>query len=83
MIFAILVGASIFALVFKNVGGDDLIKLIFDTLPEGKYIALIFVLLVIFLLGFILDFIEICYVIIPLVAPPLSVSYTHLTLPTN
>tara|TARA_B100000287_G_scaffold267401_2_gene251490 strand:+ start:192 stop:1535 length:1344 start_codon:yes stop_codon:yes gene_type:complete len=71
MIFAILVGASIFALVFKNVGGDDLIKLIFDTLPEGKYIALIFVLLVIFLLGFILDFIEICYVIIPLVAPPL------------
>tara|TARA_A100001234_G_scaffold219484_1_gene230385 strand:+ start:186 stop:1529 length:1344 start_codon:yes stop_codon:yes gene_type:complete len=71
MIFAILVGASIFALVFKNVGGDDLIKLIFDTLPEGKYIALIFVLGVIFLLGFILDFIEICYVIIPLVAPPL------------
>ena len=40
-------------------------------LPGGKYSALFFVMLMIFLLGFILDFIEICYVIVPLIAPPL------------
>ena len=71
MIFAILIGASIFSLIFKNVGGDDLIHLMFNALPGGSYAALFFVLLIIFLLGFILDFIEICYVIVPLVAPPL------------
>ena len=73
MIFTILIGASIFSLIFRGVGGDDLIDLIFNSLPGGSYTALIFVLLVIFLLGFILDFIEICYVIIPLVAPPLLI----------
>ena len=71
MIFTILIGASIFSLIFRGVGGDELIDLIFGSLPGGPYTALIFVLLLVFLLGFILDFIEICYVIIPLVAPPL------------
>ncbi|MFL2709736.1 MAG: TRAP transporter large permease subunit [SAR86 cluster bacterium] len=71
MIFAILIGASIFSLIFRGVGGDDLINLIFNSLPGGSYTALVFVLIVIFFLGFILDFIEICYVIVPLVAPPL------------
>jgi len=71
MIFTILIGASIFSLIFRGVGGDDLIDLIFGTLPGGPYTALIFVLMFVFLLGFILDFIEICYVIVPLVAPPL------------
>ena len=71
MIFTILIGASIFSLIFRGVGGDDLIDLIFGSLPGGPYTALIFVLIFVFLLGFILDFIEICYVIVPLVAPPL------------
>ena len=71
MIFTILIGASIFSLIFRGVGGDDLIDLVFGSLPGGPYIALIFVLIFVFLLGFILDFIEICYVIVPLVAPPL------------
>ena len=71
MIFTILIGASIFSLIFRGVGGDDLIDLVFGSLPGGPYTALIFVLIFIFLLGFILDFIEICYVIVPLVAPPL------------
>ena len=44
---------------------------IFDAIPGDKYTALVVVLIAIFLFGFILDFIEICYVIIPLVAPPL------------
>ena len=71
MIFTILIGASIFSLIFRGVGGDDLINLVFGSLPGGPYTALIFVLMFVFLLGFILDFIEICYVIVPLVAPPL------------
>ena len=73
MIFTILIGASIFSLIFRGVGGDELIDLIFGSLPGGSYGALIFVLLLVFLLGFILDFIEICYVIVPLVAPPLLI----------
>jgi tripartite ATP-independent transporter DctM subunit len=71
MIFTILIGASVFSLIFRGVGGDELINLIFGSLPGGPYTALVFVLLFVFLLGFILDFIEICYVIVPLVAPPL------------
>ena len=71
MIFTILIGASIFSLIFRGVGGDNLIDLVFGSLPGGPYTALIFVLVFVFLLGFILDFIEICYVIVPLVAPPL------------
>ena len=73
MIFAILIGASIFSLIFRGIGGDEFIDLIFGSLPGGPYVALIFVLALVFLLGFILDFIEICYVIIPLVAPPLLI----------
>ena len=71
MIFAILIGASIFSLVFRGIGGDELIDQLFGILPGGPFAALIIVLLGIFIIGFILDFIEICYVIIPLVAPPL------------
>ena len=71
MIFSILIGASIFSLIFRGVGGDLLVDQIFEMMPGGKYTALLFILFAIFLFGFILDFIEICYVIIPLVAPPL------------
>ena len=71
MIFTILIGASIFSLIFRGVGGDELINLIFSSLPGGPYTALVFVMFLIFFLGFILDFIEICYVIVPLIAPPL------------
>ena len=71
MIFSILIGASIFSLIFRGVGGDLLVDQIFEMMLGGKYTALLFILLAIFLFGFILDFIEICYVIIPLVAPPL------------
>ncbi|MDC0030231.1 TRAP transporter large permease subunit [Pseudomonadota bacterium] len=71
MIFSILIGASIFSLIFRGVGGDLLVDQIFEMMPGGNYTALFFILFAIFLFGFILDFIEICYVIIPLVAPPL------------
>lgn len=71
MIFMILIGASIFSLVFRGFGGDHLIVHLFQQLPGGVVTAMIIVMLLMFLLGFILDFIEICYVVVPIVAPVL------------
>ena len=71
MVFFILVGASLFSLVFRGYGGDDLVASMFDSLPGGIYGALLPVMLVIFLLGFVLDFIEITYVVVPVVGPAL------------
>ena len=71
MVFFILIGASLFSLVFRGYGGDDLVASMFDTLPGGIYGALLPVMLVIFLLGFVLDFIEITYVVVPVVGPAL------------
>ncbi len=71
MVFFILVGASLFSLVFRGYGGDDLVASTFDSLPGGIYGALLPVMLVIFLLGFVLDFIEITYVVVPVVGPAL------------
>lgn len=71
MVFLILIGASIFSLVFRGFGGEELIHSIFSQLPGGVFTAMLLVMLIIFLLGFILDFIEITFVVVPLVAPVL------------
>ena len=71
MVFVILIGASIFSLVFRGLGGDDLVHEILANLPGGKWGALLVVMLVMFFLGFILDFIEISFVVVPIVAPVL------------
>ena len=71
MVFFILIGASIFSLVFRGYGGDDLVHDIFTDMPGGVVGATIIVMLVIFLLGFILDFIEITFVVVPIVGPVL------------
>lgn len=71
MVFMILVGATIFSLVFRAYGGDELIKHLFDSMPGGQFTAMLVVMLVIFLLGFILDFIEITFVVVPIVGPVL------------
>ncbi len=71
MVFAILIGASLFSLVFNGLGGNLQIERFFENLPGGTVTALFVVMLVIFLLGFILDFIEITFVVVPLVAPAL------------
>jgi len=71
MVFLILIGASIFSLVFRGFGGEELIADIFSQLPGGTFAAVLLVMVVIFLLGFILDFIEITFVVVPLVAPVL------------
>lgn len=71
MVFLILIGASIFSLVFRGFGGEELIEGFFSDLPGGTFTAILLVMVVIFLLGFILDFIEITFVVVPLVGPVL------------
>ncbi|MGY0220081.1 TRAP transporter large permease [Endozoicomonadaceae bacterium StTr2] len=71
MVFMILIGASVFSLVFRGYGGDELIQHLFQSMPGGKFTAVFVVMLVIFLLGFILDFIEITFVVVPIVGPVL------------
>lgn len=71
MVFMILIGASLFSLVFRGFGGDEQIHQLLSSLPGGKITALLVVMLVIFILGFILDFIEITFVVIPIVGPVL------------
>jgi tripartite ATP-independent transporter DctM subunit len=71
MVFMILIGASVFSLVFRGYGGDDGVRAILDALPGGVVAAVIVVMLVMFLLGFVLDFIEITFVVVPIVGPVL------------
>ena len=71
MVFLILIGASIFSLVFRGYGGDDGVRAILESLPGGVIGAVIVVMLVMFLLGFVLDFIEITFVVVPIVGPVL------------
>jgi len=69
MVFLILIGASLFSLVFRGFGGEELIHGLFENIPGGIIGATIVVMLIIFFLGFILDFIEITFVVVPIVAP--------------
>ena len=69
MVFLILIGAALFSLVFRGFGGDQLIEEFFAGLSGGPAMALLIVMVVMFLLGFILDFIEITFVVVPIVAP--------------
>ena len=71
MVFLILIGASVFSLVFRGLGGDVQMHQLLSDLPGGTVGALLLVMTVLFLLGFILDFIEITYIVIPIVSPAL------------
>ncbi len=71
MVFLILIGASIFSLVFRGYGGDDGVRAVLEALPGGVVGAVVLVMLVMFLLGFVLDFIEITFVVVPIVGPVL------------
>ena len=71
MVFFILIGAAIFSLVFRGFGGDTLVENFFGELPGGVFTATLIVMVVIFVLGFILDFIEITFVVVPIVGPVL------------
>lgn len=71
MVFLILIGASVFSLVFRGFEGDDAVHELLSNLPGGPTGALLAVMLVMFLLGFVLDFIEITFVVVPIVGPVL------------
>ena len=71
MIFATLIGATLFSLVFRGLGGDEMIRAFLEQMPGGKWGALAVVMVVIFLLGFPLDFVEIVIIVVPIVGPVL------------
>ncbi len=71
MVFFILIGASVFSLVFRGFGGDGAVHEVLNNLPGGVFGAVFVVMLVMFLLGFVLDFIEITFVVVPIVGPVL------------
>ena len=68
-VFVILIGASMFSLVFRGFNGDVMIEHFLGGLPGGLFTALLIVMVAIFILGFFLDYIEIIFVIVPLVGP--------------
>lgn len=69
MVFMIFIGASIFSLVFRGYGGDVAVDELLTNLPGGAFAAMLVVMAIMFFLGFILDFIEITFVVVPIVAP--------------
>jgi tripartite ATP-independent transporter DctM subunit len=71
MVFAILIGASLFTLVFRGLGGDRIIEALLTDLPGGAVTVLAVVMVAMFLMGFILDFLEIVFIVVPVVAPVL------------
>ena len=73
MIFATILTASMFSLVFVGLGGEERIESILTAMPGGAFGALLFCMLLIFVLGFFLDFVEITVIVLPLIAPPLII----------
>jgi tripartite ATP-independent transporter DctM subunit len=71
MIFLILIGATMFSLVFRALGGDEMVHRALSNLPGGANGAVLAVMLAMFLLGFVMDAFEIIFVVVPIVAPPL------------
>jgi tripartite ATP-independent transporter DctM subunit len=71
MVFMILIGASVFSLVFRGYDGDVAVRNLLESLPGGVIGAVMVVMLIMFLLGFVLDFIEITFVVVPIVGPVL------------
>jgi tripartite ATP-independent transporter DctM subunit len=71
MIFLILIGATLFSLVFRGLGGDDMVHRALTDLPGGTAGAVLAVMLAVFFLGFVMDAFEIIFVVVPIVAPAL------------
>jgi TRAP-type mannitol/chloroaromatic compound transport system permease large subunit len=65
------VGASLFALTFRGLGGEETVHHLLGSLPGGLTGAMIFVMLLMFLMGFFLDFLEIVFILVPIVGPAL------------
>ena len=71
MVFVILLGASVFSLVFRGLGGEEIVHEALGAMPGGALGAMIVVMALMFVLGFFLDFIEIVFVVVPIVGPVL------------
>ncbi|MCS6966381.1 MAG: TRAP transporter large permease subunit, partial [Candidatus Kapabacteria bacterium] len=71
MVFTILIGATAFSMVFSYAGGEQAVHEFFTNLPGGAVGMLLFAMTLIFLLGFFLDFVEISYIVVPIIAPVL------------
>lgn len=71
MVFVILIGASMFTLVFRGFNGDEVVENILHNLPGGTITVLLLIMLLMFLMGFILDFLEIIFIVVPIVGPVL------------
>jgi len=69
MVFVILLGASIFSLTFRAYGGDDLVHELLNAMPGGAFGAMLAIMALMFVMGFFLDFIEIIFVVVPIVGP--------------
>lgn len=69
MVFMILIGATAFGLVFRGMGGDVMVEEIMTNLPGDEWGFLAVSMLLIFVLGFFLDFLEICFIVVPILAP--------------
>ena len=69
MVFVILLGASVFSLVFRGLGGEHIVSEVLNALPGGAFGAMIVVMALMFVMGFFLDFIEIVFVVVPIVGP--------------
>jgi tripartite ATP-independent transporter DctM subunit len=69
MVFVILLGASVFSLVFRGLGGEHIVAEVLNDMPGGMFGAMLLVMLVMFVMGFFLDFIEIVFVVVPIVGP--------------
>lgn len=77
MVFTILIGSAMFTLVFRGLGGDGIVHEMLSGLPGGMTQALLITMIFIFILGFFLDFIEIIYIVVPIVAPALFLLGAH------
>lgn len=69
MVFTILIGAQFFSVVFRGLGGDEVITSLVSDFNLNPYLILTLIMLLMFFMGFFLDFIEICFIVIPIVAP--------------
>ncbi|MGF1561876.1 MAG: TRAP transporter large permease subunit [Geminicoccaceae bacterium] len=69
MVFVILLGASVFSLVFRGLGGEAIVHEVLHAMPGGAFGAMVVVMALMFFLGFFLDFIEIVFVVVPIVGP--------------
>lgn len=69
MVFAVLIGATVFSMVFTYSGGDSIVENFMTNLPGDKWTFILLVMLVIFVLGFFIDFVEIAFIVVPILVP--------------